>query len=745
MIMMLPGILRGLFVLLLSCSMLTAFSGNKMKGKDENVEAVYALIKRVIPSHATAFVISFIEKNNENDVFEIESIGNKIMLRGNNGIAIASALNYYLENIAHCSITWNGTNLKLANPLPPVKEKIRKESPYKYRYYLNYCTFNYTMSWWNWDRWQKEIDWMALNGINMPLAITGQNSIWKRVYNGLGFTDKELESFFSGPAYFNWFWMGNLDAWGGPLPQSWMKSHEVLQKQILQRERSLGMTPILPSFTGHVPPAFKEKFPTVKLKKTDWVGFPAVNILDPSEPMFVEIGKKFIEEQTKAFGSDHFYTADTFNENRPPTNDSMFLNDVSQKVYQSMAAADSKAVWIMQGWMFQHQAKFWEPTQIKALLNAVPNDRMIILDLWSEKKPVWNKTEGYYGKPWIWCMLHNFGGNISMYGRMQNVAHDPAATLHDPNAGKLAGIGLTPEGIEQNPVMYDLMLENVWRDHPIHLDSWLKEYTWRRYGKRNKEVEKAWQILKETAYNDSLTNGGSESIVCARPTFASSTRGVTTRLSYRAEQLLPAWKSFIDASAELKKSDGFRYDLVDLTRQVLANYASVLQQQCAALYRKGDIDSFKIVSNSFLALVSDMDDLLSTRKDFLLGRWLEDAKSWGTSSEEKDLFEKNARNLITLWGDKNSTLREYACRQWAGLLNGYYKKRWEQFFTYVVQQMESSKPVDEKVFDSKIKEWEWAWVNSHEVYPDKPTGDAVTMATKLYKKYKNILNCAYRK
>jgi alpha-N-acetylglucosaminidase len=410
-----------------------------------------------------------------------------------------------------------------------------------------------------------------------------------------------------------------------------------------------------------------------------------------------------------------------------------------------MAAADSKAVWIMQGWMFQHQAKFWEPRQIKALLNAVPNDRMIILDLWSEKKPVWNKIEGYYGKPWIWCMLHNFGGNISMYGRMQNVAHDPAATLHDPNAGKLAGIGLTPEGIEQNPVMYDLMLENVWRDHPIHLDSWLKEYTWRRYGKRNKGVEKAWQILKETAYNDSLTNGGSESIVCARPTFASSTRGVTTRLSYRAEQLLPAWKSFIDASAELKKSDGFRYDLVDLTRQVLANYASVLQQQCAALYQKGDIDSFKIVSNSFLALVSDMDDLLSTRKDFLLGRWLEDAKSWGTSPEEKDLFEKNARNLISLWGDKNSTLREYACRQWAGLLNGYYKKRWEQFFTYVVQQMESRKPVDEKVFDSKIKEWEWAWVNSHEVYPDKPTGDAVTMATKLYKKYKNILNCAYRK
>lgn len=737
------GIKNAFFSLFFSCSLLSAFAGNNPPGMDEKEQAVYALIKRVVPSHARYFAISFIDKKGAKDVFEVESVGNKIMLRGNNGVAIASALNYYLENVAHCSITWNGTNLKLPDPLPTVREKVRKETPYRYRYYLNYCTFNYTMSWWDWERWQKEIDWMAMNGINLPLAITGQNAIWKRVYNQLGFTDKELESFFSGPAYFNWFWMGNLDAWGGPLPQSWMQSHEALQKQILQRERSLGMTPILPSFTGHVPPAFKEKFPAVKLKKTDWVGFPAVNLLDPSEPMFVQIGKKFMEEQTKVFGTDHLYTADTFNENRPPTNDSLFLNDVSWKVYQSMAAADPKAVWIMQGWMFQHQEKFWQPTQIKALLNAVPNDKMIILDLWSERKPVWNKTEAYYGKPWIWCMLHNFGGNTSLYGRMHNVANDPAATLHNPKAGQLSGIGLTPEGIEQNPVMYDLMLENVWRDQPIALDDWLKNYAFRRYGKRNAAVENAWQILKETAYNDSLTNGGNESIVCARPTFAVSTRGVTTRLSYRAEQLLPAWKQFAGAAAELKSSEGFRYDLVDLTRQVLANYATVLQQQCAALYRKGDIDSFRVQSNSFLTLISDMDALLSTQNDFLLGRWLADAKRWGTTPAEKRLYEKNARNLLTLWGDQNSTLREYACRQWAGLLNGYYKKRWEQFFAYVTQQMQSKQPVNEKDFDNQIKGWEWSWVNSREIYPDKPKGDAVVVALQMLAKYRVVIEQAY--
>ncbi len=737
--------IKKLFFLSVCLFLFTALFAKNKISNDEQKKAAYALIKRIIPSHAKYFLVSFIEKKNDHDCFEIESIGNKIMLRGNNGVSIASALNYYLKNFTHCSITWNGTNLNLPATLPVVKQKVEKETPYKYRYYLNYCTFNYTMSWWDWNRWQKEIDWMAMNGINMPLAITGQEAVWDKVYKSIGLTTEELKNFYSGPAYFSWFWMGNLDAWGGPLPQSWMQSHEALQKKILQSERALGMTPVLPAFTGHVPSALKNKFPDAKFKTTNWNGkFGDVYLIDPSDPLFITIGKKFIEEQTKTFDTDHIYSADTFNENTPPTNDSTFLSDVSKKVYQSMAAADDKAIWVMQGWLFHFSAKFWQPTQIKALLNAVPDDKMIILDLWSEKNPVWQKTEAYYGKPWVWCMLHNFGGNISLYGRMQNVANDPATTLHRPDKGKLVGLGLTPEAIEQNPVMYDLMQENVWNDTPIELNDWINDYAFRRYGKRNFEIEKAWQILKVTAYNDSVTNGGTESIICGRPTFAASTRGVTTRLSYNAAQLLPAWTYFNNAIPDLKNSDGFQYDLVDVTRQVLANYANTLQQQCARLYKKGDKDSLQQQSKMFLELISDMDRLLATRKDFLLGKWLNDAKKWGTTIEEKNLYEKNARNLITLWGDKNSTLREYSCRQWAGLLNGYYKKRWQQFFTYVFDQMKKNETVDEKKFDNDIKEWEWNWVNSHEVYSDKPTGNAIKMAAQLYKKYFEVITAAYQ-
>ncbi|MDF3078390.1 MAG: Alpha-N-acetylglucosaminidase [Sphingobacteriaceae bacterium] len=712
------------------------------QANQQDKQAAYALIKRVMKGSASKFEVNYIPKSDGKDVFGLESSKGKIILSGNNNVSVASALNYYLRNYAHCLISWNGSNLKLPNPLPEVKEKVVKQSPYQFRYYLNYCTFNYSMSWWDWNRWQWEIDFMAMNGINMPLAITGQNSVWSRVYKKMGFTDKDLESFFSGPAYFNWFFMGNLDGWGGPLPKSHMMAHEELQKKILERERSLGMDPILPAFTGHVPPNFKDKFPHAKLKKTHWSTFRDVYILDPDDPMFMKIGKSFIDEEVKTYGTNHFYTADTFNENTPPTNDSTYLSDVSKKVYQSMAAADPKATWIMQGWLFYYTAKFWQPTQIKALLNAVPDDKMIILDLWSENHPVWQRTDAYYGKPWIWNMLHNFGGNISMYGRMDEVASGPINALHDPKSGKMAGIGLTPEAIEQNPVMYQLMLDNVWTNKPINVDTWLKDYAFQRYGKRNASADKAWDILHKTVYTGGILPGGPESIITARPTFGTAAKGTRIKKFYKPENLVPAWDNLIAASADLK-TEGFCYDLVDLTRQVLVNYADTLQRQFAQAYEKKDLAGFRRISAAFIGVLDDTDKLLATREDFLLGKWLNAAKKVGNTPQEKALYEKNARNLITLWGGKDATLAEYSCRQWSGMISGFYKPRWQQFFRYADQQLSAGKEINQKEFEEKIVDWEWNWINSSDIYNDKPVGDEIEIANRLYKKYIPLIRKEY--
>jgi len=705
-----------------------------------NIASSYALIKRVIPARAGSFVVEELPATAAKDVFEIESSKGKIILRGNNGVAVASALYHYLTEYAHCQVTWNGTNLNIPSQLPVLKDKVHKTTPYEYRYYLNYCTYNYSMSWWDWKRWEKEIDWMALHGINMPLALTGQEYTWYEVYKEMGFSDKDLSTFFCGPAYFGWFWMGNLDGWGGPLPMSWMTSHRDLQQQILKRERELGMKPVLQSFTGHVPSAFKQRFPASKLKQTNWTnGFDDTYILDTEDPMFEQIGRKFLEVQTKLYGTDHLYSADTFNENEPPTDDPAYLSALSARIYQAMSKADPKAVWVMQGWLFYSDRKFWKTPQIKALLDAVPNDHMIMLDLASEIEPVWKRTASYYGKPWIWNMLHNFGGNISMFGRMEGVAAGPAQALHDPSAGKLQGIGLTMEAIEQTPVLYELMMENVWQDKEINLDQWLKKYILNRYGNVNPHTVKAWDVLKKTAFNGKSIRDGAESIITGRPTFDSATVWTKTRLNYERKDFLPAWDEMIKAAPLCSKSDGFNYDLIDVSRQAMANYAGPLQKKWVKAYRDKDAAGFAKYAAEYLQLITDMDALLATRKDFLLGPWLADARACGTTAAEKALYEQNARDLVTLWGGENSPLREYSCRQWSGLLNDFYKVRWQLFFNQASLSLKAGKEMDMKAFEQTISKWEWNWVKTEKAFPVEAKGNSVTVAQQFYKKYRAVI------
>lgn len=707
-----------------------------------------ALLQRIVPKQAAQFMIEPLAVQSATGVFEIDSRQNKIILRGNNGIAIASALYYYLNEYCHCQLTWNGTNMKLPAVLPTVTTTVHKETPYQYRYYMNYCTFNYSMSWWDWSRWEKEIDWMALHGINMPLAITGEEYTWYIVYKEMGFTDDDLKDFFCGPSYFSWFWMGNLDGWGGPLPLNWMKTHLALQKKIIARERALGMKPVLPAFTGHVPAAFKKKFPGAKLKTTNWTnGFADTYILDSEDSLFAAIGKKFLAKQTLLMGTDHLYSADTFNENEPPSDDPVFLEKLGARVYEGMHQADTAAIWVMQGWLFYSDRKFWKEAQTTALLKAVPNEKMILLDLATEIEPVWKRTTAFYGKPWIWNMLNNFGGNTNLFGRMETVATAPANALHDTARGRLSGIGLTMEAIEQNPVMYELMMHHTWNNDAIDLNTWLPQYVRNRYGTGNQYALKAWDILRHTVYSvpaDKYIRDGAESIIQGRPTFDSLTRWTKTTLNYNAKDLLPAWDALIHAAGVCKSSDGFQFDITDLTRQVLANYALPLQQQFVKAYNNKDTIAFKKYSRQFIVLIEDMDNLLSTRKDFMLGPWVAAARKWGLTNEEKALYEMNAKDIITLWGDANCPLHEYACRQWSGLLNDFYKPRWQQFFARATKAMQEQKEMDMAVFQKEIAQWEWNWVNKRKDYSLFARGNSVAVSVALYNKYRKIIQNAYQ-
>ncbi len=246
---------------------------------------------------------------------------------------------------------------------------------------------------------------------------------------------------------------------------------------------------------------------------------------------------------------------------------------------------------------------------------------------------------------------------------------------------------------------------------------------------------KAWEVLRRTAYNGTTIRDGAESIITGRPTFDSSTVWTRTKLNYNPKDFLPAWDYFVAAAGKYKNSDGFQYDLVDITRQVLANYANYIHAKLVRAYREKDRVAYKKYSSEFLQIITDMDSLLGTRKDFLLGLWISDARSFGNNSEEKALYERNARDLITLWGDVNSPLHEYSCRQWSGLLNDFYKSRWGIFFEMTTDSLNAGKEFDPTIFDKYISNWEWEWVNKRKDYPVEPSGNSIDQVIMLYNKY----------
>ena len=298
------------------------------------------LARRILGRKAARF--EFVEAPADKDYFQVEQAGRRIRITGNNVNSQAMGLNWYLKHVAHVHVSWfEDQPVQLPWRLPRVKETVRREARVDDRFFLNYCTYGYTMPWWGWKQWERFIDWMAMNGVTLPLAITGQEAVWYEVWKEFGMTDEEIRAYFSAPAHLPWHRMANLDGFQGPLPVSWLEGQKALQGRIVARERELGMTPVLPGFAGHVPGRIAELFPEADIKNLSaWCGFEPTFFLNSEDPLFPKIQKSFLEKQEALYGTDHIYGVDPFNEMDPPSWEPEYLKTVSEHIYASLEAAD---------------------------------------------------------------------------------------------------------------------------------------------------------------------------------------------------------------------------------------------------------------------------------------------------------------------------------------------------------------------------------------------------------------------
>ncbi len=697
------------------------------------------LIKRNTPDIADKFELEIIDRREGKGTYEIEALNEKIVLRGDCKISLAMAYYRYLKdncgvNLSHCGNEY--INVSKA-PLP--KDKTVHIIEQEKRAYMNYCTFGYSVCWWDWERWEREIDFMAMRGINMPLSVVGYEAVLFYTLKDLGYTDDEAFEYISGPAYWPWQMMTNIDSYFSLTDKKYIDKKLELGKKIIDRELELGMTPIQQGFAGQVPKNFKQFMPKTRMYPLpSWCGFYVTHQIDPLDVNFRKFGLALLEKQRQLFGAHHYYACDPFHENKPPIKGDKYLNSVGKAISDMYTSFDSQAVWVMQAWSLREQ-----------IVKAVDKDKLLILDIDGSKC---EQTDGFWGYNFVSGTLHNFGDRNSLHGSIQALADNPFAQKKEKYENNV-GTGLFMEGIFQNPLYYDLASDMLTRNDKPELDSWLKDYARRRYGSDEECLFEAVKLLRDSCYSEKCVGRETGSIICARP--ATELRHTAPNdffeLRYDNQILFKALQKLI--SAIDADTDGYRFDVCDITRQVLSNLAKVLYLRSMDGFNQKDIRKFERNVNLFVKLLEDVDRLLATRPELCLSTHLKEARDCACSEKDKQNFEINELCLLTVWGPiRNSQLYDYAWKEWSGLIKTFYLPRWYSFFEQLAVDFKKRKckvtttkrkhndreDYDGTPFYRSVAKFESNWLSHYK--PEPPSEeDTLEVAKELIEKYTQMI------
>ncbi len=763
-----------------------------------NPDAVVALVNR-IGGTGTANSFKFVhDRSLEGETFVIGAEEGKILIKGSTISAITTGLGWYLNNIAHINIAWNSLNEKTTTvkwdpnagyadlshlPIPTTVETHTSDA--KYRYYLNYCTFGYSMTSWTWTRWQQEIDWMALHGINMPLQIVGLEEVWRKFLSlpKYNYTAEEAKAFVPGPAYTAWWGMNNLQGWGGTgagdkiktahdgticegtggvQDDAWYVRQESLAKQILEAQRALGMQPVLPGFSGMVPSNFTTKTGiATDQNNVEWQSFLRPSILDPTAQQFADVAKDYYTCLKEVMGESQYYSMDPFHEGGSIASGK--YSEAYTAIYEAMETANTGSQWVIQQW-------HWTENQAKSV-NAVPDGRLIVLDLFSDGDPDFDDYGGnaYSPQHAVFCAIPNFGGRSGLMGRLQNVTDN--YFKYKAQYATIKGIGAAPEAIEQTPVTYDLIYQLPWMNGvKPNVEEWVNNYAVARYGVDNAVTKEAWSLLRRGPlnYGADAIEGPVEDVWGARPNLNSNaaskwgetlnTAG-TTYTKERRQMLIDAVYKLLSQKDAIGASDVFQsnynYDLVEFGSGVMADYAydlllGIRDAKNAAGDNFANDDTYKARRDAFLSLIADVDAFKGTNLNFRLGKWTQEARDAAAevknaTSATPDWYEfNNARTLISTWTYKQHGLNDYSYRSWQGLMKDYYLPRWQYYFDNGCTNPQSG---------YFYFEWNWAHGMTHQVgdgaksqtpltegapgysYTREPEGNTVEEAVKMLGKY----------
>ncbi|MEU3608667.1 alpha-N-acetylglucosaminidase [Streptomyces sp. NPDC035033] len=686
--------------------------------------AARAALARLLPRHADQFELVLTRRTASGDRFAVTGSAGRIVVTGTTPAVLLRGVHWYLSYTAGVDLGSPGDSLSaLPARLPAPSGTISRTASVPHRFALNDTDDGYSGAYRDWASYERQIDLLALHGVNEVFVQMGAEAAYHAAFQEFGYTGAELRKWIPGPAHQPWWLMQNMSSFGGPVTEQLIERRAALGKRIVDRLRELGMTPVLPGYFGTVPPGFTDRNPQGRVvPQGRWIGFTRPDWLDPRGPLFPRVAEAFYRHQARLLGTTTMYKMDLLHEGGNPGD--VPVGEAAARVLASLDASRPGATWVLLGWQRNPKAE---------LLAGVDTSRLLVVDGLSDRYDGLDRETAWAGTPYAFGTIPNFGGHTTI-GANTSVWTERFEAWRTKPGSALRGIAFLPEATSANPVTFSLFTELAWGAAPADHAGWFARYAARRYGSPDPHAAKAWEWLRQGPYG-TPSNGWSESqdsLFTARPSLTVRTAASwgPKSMRYEAATVERALDELLRVAPALRSTDAYRFDLVDTARQALTNRSRVLLPRIKAAYEAKDLAAFRARAAEWRRSMELLDAVLATDRRFLLGPWLEGARSWGRSDQERATLEFDARSLVTTWGHRAGSeagLHDYANREWSGLVSGFYAPRWSAY----LDSLETSLVTGRAPAAIDWFSWENAWNLRRDSYPVTPKGDPVALATRV--------------